>query len=68
MGLLDLLSGLFNFVLLFADILLWPEQAVDRHLRHEAAHHSKSRSRGEILHRVFIALTIIALCLLLFWI
>ena len=64
MQLLNLLWSLFT---LFADILLWPEQAVNRHLREvrqDTEHRRERRSIWEVCHRVLIVLTIIGLCLL----
>lgn len=61
---------LWPLFILIADILLWPEQAVGRHLQEasqEAQGRRKPRSAYEICHRLFIVLTIIGLCLLLLW-
>lgn len=70
MGLLNLLSALFGILLSFADILLWPEEALNRELRlrRKIARHGESHSLGEACHRAFIVSAIIVLCLLLVWI
>ncbi len=64
------LNLLWSLFVSFADILLWPEQAVNRQLREsrlDAERRRKPRTIWEILHRVFIVLVLLALCLLLIW-
>jgi hypothetical protein len=67
---MQLLGLLWSLFISFADILLWPEQAVRRHLqevRRNTEPRREPRTIWDVCHRVFILLTIIGLCLLLLW-
>ena len=63
MWLLDLLSCLVELVML----LLWPERAENRRVRHETEHRSGPLSKWEILFVVFFLSAIVVLFLLVLW-
>ena len=65
-GVLNLLCRLF---MAFADIVLWPEETVNKELllQREARRRGKTHSISDLLHRAFIVLLIAVLCALLLW-